>query len=173
MKAKIFLLILLLATTGAAIAGPPAEEGKAIFSSRCAACHNINKALTGPALAGVEQRRSIDWIVKFVQSSQTLVKGGDKTAQELFEKHNKIVMPDHPDLSADNIKNIVEYIKAESVSSESKAPFVKPGMLRPNYLPTPIGHTFFIGFLAVVLLLVAVLLFAVQLKQYDRQLEEA
>jgi len=85
-------------------ANPPEEEGKTIFTSRCAACHNVNKVLTGPALAGVDQRRSIEWIVKFVKSSQGLVKSGDKDAVALFQKFNRIAMPDHPDLTADNIK---------------------------------------------------------------------
>ncbi|GAA4331977.1 cytochrome c [Flaviaesturariibacter amylovorans] len=173
MKTTLSLLILLLAATAAAIAAPPAEDGKAIFSSRCAACHNIHKDLTGPALAGLDQRRPLDWIVKFVQSSQSLVKSGDKTAVALFEKHNKIVMPDHTDLGAEQIRNIVEYIKAEGAVAKETAPFAKPGKLRPAYLPTPIGHKFFIGFLAVVLLLVGVLLFAVQLKQFQRNQEEA
>ena len=31
------------------------KEGKTIFSTRCAGCHNVNKTLTGPALAGVDQ----------------------------------------------------------------------------------------------------------------------
>jgi len=53
-----------------AYADPPVNEGKVIFNSRCASCHNVNKILTGPALAGVDQRYSIDWIVNFVHSSQ-------------------------------------------------------------------------------------------------------
>jgi cytochrome c2 len=38
----------------------PIDPGKSIFTSRCAGCHNVNKQLTGPALAGVHERRSID-----------------------------------------------------------------------------------------------------------------
>ena len=30
--------------------------GKAIFNSKCAACHNVLKDGTGPALAGIEER---------------------------------------------------------------------------------------------------------------------
>jgi len=94
------------------MAAPPIAEGKAIFSTRCAGCHNVNKVVTGPALAGVDQRHSIDWIINFVHSSQTVIKGGDEKAVALFEKFNKIPMPDHPDLTAGNIKSIVEYIKS-------------------------------------------------------------
>src|SRR5688572_32544516 len=101
----------------------PVEDGKAIFMSRCAACHNVNKVLTGPALAGVDQRRSIEWITKFIQSSQTLVKSGDKDAIAIFQQFNKIPMPDHTDLTADNIKSIVDFIRSESMPADGiKAP---------------------------------------------------
>src|SRR5215208_1973077 len=117
---KIKLLFLTLFATTIVWAGPPSEEGKAIFTSRCSGCHNINKILTGPALAGVDQRRSIDWIINFVHSSQGVIKSGDKDAVALFEKFNRIPMPDHPDLTADNIKNIVDYIKSEAVAASDK-----------------------------------------------------
>jgi mono/diheme cytochrome c family protein len=170
MKIKFIFFSLLFLATLSAIATPPVEEGKTIFAARCASCHNVNKVLTGPALAGVHDRHSIDWIISFVKSSQTMVKGGDKAAVALFEKFNKIPMPDHPDLTADNIKNVVEYIKTEAKVGEEKAPFAKPSKLRPNYTPLSItgDASFFIGYLGVVALLIIVLLFAVQLKQYER-----
>jgi mono/diheme cytochrome c family protein len=171
MKLHFLFLSLFVLLAGVAKAAPPTEEGKAIFATRCASCHNINKVLTGPALAGVDERHSIDWIVAFVQSSQSLIKKGDKEALALYEKFNNIPMPDHPDLTADNIKNIVAYIKAETKAvSEEKVPFEKPAKLRPAYIPLSLKKDagFFLGFLGVVALLIIVLLFAVQLKQYER-----
>jgi cytochrome c551/c552 len=154
----------------ATLATPPIEEGKAIFSTRCASCHSVSKVLTGPALGGVHERRSIDWIVSFVQSSQSLVKSGDKDAVALFEKFNRIPMPDHADLSAGDVKSIVEFIKSESISDAAmKAPFAKPGSIQPNYAPLSItNYGFFLGYFAAVILLIAALLFAVQLKEYER-----
>lgn len=168
MKNRCFLFVLLIAFS--AKATPPVEEGKTIFSTRCASCHNVNKVLTGPALAGLDGRRSMDWIISFVQSSQTMVKNGDKDAVALFEKFNKIPMPDHPDLTDENIKNIVAYIKSESKSGGEKAPFAKPYKLRPNYTPLSINnYGFFIGYLALVGLLILALLFAVQVKAIERE----
>lgn len=172
MKVRILLFALLLTTTFSAVANPPVEEGKAIFSARCASCHNMNKDLTGPALSGVHERRSLDWIVSFVKSSQSLVKAGDKDAVAVFEKFNKIPMPDHPDLTDENIMNVVEYIKTESSNSAAtaKAPFAKPGKLRPAYTPlSTSNYGVFIGFLAVVGILIAAMLLAVQLKMYERK----
>ena len=152
------------------LAAPPVEEGKSIFISRCAACHNINKTLTGPALAGVDQRRSLDWIVNFVHSSQSMVKNGDKDAVALFNQFNNIPMPDHNDLTDAQIKNVVEYIKTETKPAEEEtAPFAKPSKLRPNYTPlTAKNYGFFIAFLSTVAVLIGTLLFAVQVKEYER-----
>jgi mono/diheme cytochrome c family protein len=170
MKAKIFSLFAVLSFSFSVLAAPPVEEGKSIFAARCAACHNINKVLTGPALAGVDARHSIDWIVNFVHSSQTVIKTGDTAATALFNKFNRIQMPDHPDLSEGQIKNIVEYIKTEAKAGDEKAPFAKPYSLRPNYTPLSISnYGFFLTYFALLGLLICVLLFAVQLKQYERR----
>lgn len=107
----------------AALAAPPVDEGKTVFQSRCASCHNVNKIMVGPALAGVYERHEMEWIVKFVQSSQGLVKSGDKEATALFAKYNNIPMPDHTDLSAESIKSVVAYIKSESKLRPKRHPF--------------------------------------------------
>jgi cytochrome c551/c552 len=171
MTTKLFLLTLFIAFITSLNAAPPVEEGKTLFNSRCAACHNINKQLTGPALAGVHERRSIDWIINFVQSSQSMVKSGDKDAVALFEKFNKIPMPDHPDLTDDNIKSIVDFVKAESKTATESAPFAKPGKLRPNYTPLSISkdYLYFIGFFSAVGILIVTLLFAVEISALKRK----
>lgn len=172
MKSRKFISGLLLAFTIAVIAkaNPPIEEGKSIFLSRCAACHNVNKPMTGPALAGIDQKRSIDWIISFVHSSQKMVKAGDSAALAVYEKFNKVPMPDHMDLTDENIKNIVAYIKTESqpVIGE-KAPFAKPGKKQPFYQPLSIrNYGFFIGYFTVVAALILSLYFAVQVKTFER-----
>ena len=87
------------------------ESGKQIFQQSCAACHSIGGGqLVGPDLAGVNDRRPEDWLLKFTKSSQTLVKSGDKTATALFEQFNKIPMPDQA-LSDEQIKKVLAHIK--------------------------------------------------------------
>ena len=171
MNSKFLFIALLI--SGFVFAAPPTEEGKTIFTARCAGCHNVNKVLTGPALAGVDQRRSIDWIINFVHSSQTVIKKGDKDAVALFEKFNRIPMPDHTDLTADNIKNIVEYIKAEATGGGvTTAPFATPTKLQKPYVPISItNYMFFAGFLGAVVLLIAGLLMAVRVKSLQTQHE--
>lgn len=119
-----FLILLISAST---YAEEPAEKGKALYTSRCGNCHKINEVFVGPALAGIDTRRQVDWIVKFVQSSQTMIKAGDPEAVALFTKF-KVPMPDHNDLTKTDVSNIVEYIKNEAklMSTVAKAPFAKP-----------------------------------------------
>ena len=162
MKIK-FLLPALLAF-GLVQAAPPAEEGKTIFTSRCAGCHNITKDLTGPALAGVDQRRSMDWIISFVHSPKKVIESGDKDAQALLDKF-KVQMPDHSDLSPDNIKSIVEYIKTEATAAgTAKAkPTAEPQKISymAIVLKDPALMTLYISLFA---LLLAALLFWVKVR---------
>ena len=171
MKIKFLALILISFFTISVQAVPPVEDGKTIFNSRCASCHNVNKTLTGPALAGIDERRDIEWIINFVHSSQTMVKKGDKDAVALFEKFNKIPMPDHTDLTEENIKSIVEYVKSETkTEAKEQAPFAKPSKIRPHYTPISItNYGVFIGFFSAVALLILSLLFAVEVAAYKRK----
>lgn len=161
------LFFVWMASSIAATANPP-EEGKTIFLSRCAACHNVNKPMTGPALAGVDQRRSFEWITSFVQSSQSMVKKGDTAALAVFQRFNKVPMPDHADLNADDIKNIVSYIKAETKTVTDEAPFARPGAKKTMYSPLSLqNYWVFIGFFFAVIGLIASLYFAVQMKSFQ------
>jgi mono/diheme cytochrome c family protein len=102
------------------------ETGKQIFQKSCAACHSIGAGpLVGPDLAGVNDRRPEDWLLKFTKSSQTLVKSGDKTAVALFKQFNNIPMPDQA-LSDDQIRKVLAHIKetggSPAAGTDSAAP---------------------------------------------------
>ncbi|HCC84588.1 MAG TPA: hypothetical protein DEP87_02810, partial [Candidatus Pacebacteria bacterium] len=54
------------------------ELGKEIFTQKCSACHSIGKGrLVGPDLAGVNDRRSEGWLLKFIKSPQAVINSGD------------------------------------------------------------------------------------------------
>jgi cytochrome c551/c552 len=171
MKTKEILLSMIALMTLSGLYATPGSDGKTIFTSRCAGCHNVTKILTGPALAGIDQRRSIDWIINFVHSSHAVVKSGDPYAVALFEKFNKIQMPDHPDLTPDNIRGIVEYIKSEATLQNTKATF--PKSVRPvtGYKPLSLSKDYLLisGYLLVVSTLIGILLLAVYVKDYQRK----
>ncbi len=88
------------------------ESGEAIFGRICKACHTVGRGpLVGPDLAGISQRRSVEWIIPFVQSSQTVIKSGDADAVAMFEEFKKLVMPDNP-LSRAEVMAVIRYIEA-------------------------------------------------------------
>lgn len=96
------------------------QSGEELFKSICSSCHTVGKGrLIGPDLAGVQTRMQNDWLIKFIRSSQTMVKSGDKDAVAIFNEFNKIPMPDN-NLSDDQILSILDYIK--SLSGEGGAP---------------------------------------------------
>ena len=168
MRKRIMISILTLITVLYVFSMPPVDDGKKIFTSQCASCHNVNKVVLGPALAGVSDRHSEDWIIKFVHSSQTVIKGGDQTAITLYEKFNKIPMPDHPDLSIENIQDILAYIKSETKTSVL-APSFRPDKVHPKYTPISIYNCKFFGaYLCLVILMAASLIVLVKVKEIQR-----
>ena len=101
------------------------DKAEATFKQTCAACHSIGKGkLVGPDLLNVQERRTEEWLLKFIKSSQSMIKSGDKYADSLFQVYNQVVMPDQPALSDGEIKDILIYIKSKSsdaLSSSSAA----------------------------------------------------
>ena len=96
------------------------KTGEATFKESCSSCHTIGRGkLVGPDLANVEKIRSVDWILKFVKSSQTVIHSGDKYADSLFKAYNQMIMPDHPDMTDDQIKGILAYISEKSSAPEA------------------------------------------------------
>ena len=172
MKKKIVISAFSLLLTLFVFSISPVEEGKALFTTRCASCHNVNKVVVGPALAGVSERHTEDWIVKFVHSSQSVIKSGDKTAIDLYEKFNKVPMPDHTDLSPESIKGILAYIKSETKASVS-APSFRPDSLHPDYTPiSGDNYAFFASYLCLVLLMAGSMIALVKVKELQRRKKE-
>jgi cytochrome c551/c552 len=170
MKKKIIISSLLTLLTLFVFSIPPVDEGKMIFTSRCASCHNVNKVIVGPALAGVSERHTEDWIIHFVHSSQTVIKGGDKTAVALYEKFNKVPMPDHLDLSPETIRGILAYIKSETKVSAA-APAFRPDRVHPTYTPLSImaNYEFFAAYLILMLAMTVSLVALVRVKEVQRK----
>lgn len=91
------------------------SAGETTFKNVCSACHTVGMGkLVGPDLANVDKRQSEAWLIKFIKSSQSVVKSGDKYADSLFKAFNQVQMPDQPTLSDAQIKEVLDYIKSKS-----------------------------------------------------------
>jgi len=90
------------------------SQGEMIFKNTCQACHSIGKGrLVGPDLLNVQDRRNESWLIKFIKSSQSVIKNGDADAVALFNEFNKTIMPDQ-NLSDADIKDVLNYIRQQS-----------------------------------------------------------
>ena len=104
----------LVSSFSVAQAADPAA-GKALFQQNCASCHNVHKKLTGPALAGVEDRWADKQLLhSWIRNSAAVLKSGDKYANDLYNQYNKLQMTAFPALTDANIDDILAYISAEA-----------------------------------------------------------
>ena len=92
------------------------KAGKNLFQSNCQICHALDKNLTGPALAGVENRGP--WtdrknLLKWVKNPAA-VASENTYAKELVKQFNGQLMPSFSQLSDQQIANIFDYIKEVS-----------------------------------------------------------
>jgi cytochrome c551/c552 len=125
-----------------------AQDGKALFSQNCAACHAIDKKLTGPALQGVQdrwpdQKKLYSWI----KNNQAFLKTGDAYANNLYNEYNKTAMNLFPNLTDAEIGAILKYIKDWKPAT---APVAASGA------PAPEGDsTLLFGILTLILAIIA------------------
>jgi len=102
-------------------AADPAK-GKALFQTNCASCHNVHKKLTGPALAGVEDRWPDKKLLhQWIHNSASVLATGDKYANDLFNQYNKTAMTAFPQLSNEEIDDILAYVKVEQAKTPGGA----------------------------------------------------
>lgn len=86
-----------------------AELGKKLFKANCASCHKLDKKLIGPALGGVSQRRSEEWLLAWIRNNAALRASGDADAIAIFEEYGGSIMTPFENLSEEDIKNIIAY----------------------------------------------------------------
>jgi mono/diheme cytochrome c family protein len=144
------------AAAPAAGGGDPVK-GKAIFNSNCAACHKLDAKMTGPALRGVAEKYDKEWVYKWVHNSAELVKSGDAQAVKIFEEFEKKPMTAFPQLSNEDIDNILAYTSEPAPVAEKPIAAAAAGGASEE---GGVSNNMILGILAVVLaMLVAMLLF--------------
>ncbi len=95
-----------------------AAKGEKLYQEHdCNTCHKINQELVGPALAGVNERRPTDWLVRWIQNSQKVIESGDEYANNLFQEYNQTVMPPAA-VNEKEVKSILAYIERETKKAQ-------------------------------------------------------
>jgi mono/diheme cytochrome c family protein len=91
-----------------------AAAGAAIFKQKCTACHGIEKAVVGPALKGIDTKYEEAWLLKWIKNAPAFIASGDPLAVKASQ-YSPAMMSAFPELSDDDIKNIVAYVKVGDV----------------------------------------------------------
>lgn len=95
--------------------------GQGLFLKACASCHTVGKGdKIGPDLAGVSERRSRDWLTKFISRPDKVRESGDATALALFEKYNRVMMP-YLGLSETDAEDALSYIDGATQQAKTAA----------------------------------------------------
>ncbi|KQC30022.1 c-type cytochrome [Flagellimonas eckloniae] len=98
--------------------GGDVAKGKQLFNQNCAACHALNRKMTGPALANVESRLLEDegldkeWLYAWIKNSPGMIKSGDAYANKIYAEYNQAAMTAFPTLSNADIDDILAYTAA-------------------------------------------------------------
>jgi len=112
MKTKIYKTLLLLSFFFWITILSAQSNGETLFKTNCGACHNKSeKRSVGPGLKGISQKRSEEWIIKWVKDSPKLIASGDADAQAIFNEFNKQSMPTFAQLSDEDIRSVVAFIE--------------------------------------------------------------
>jgi hypothetical protein len=91
-------------------------EGKVLFQTNCASCHNTtNQMSTGPGLKGVLDRiPGGDWPIMWVRNSGKLISSGDKYANKIYNDYNHTVQTNFPQLTTRQIEAILTFANGPS-----------------------------------------------------------
>lgn len=97
-------------------------KGKELFNANCAACHNMEKKMTGPPLKNVIENQGRDWATKWISNSAELIKSGDAHANEIYKEYNEMAMPAYEYLKSEELSAIIDYLEGYNKEKTVAAP---------------------------------------------------
>lgn len=84
------------------------KKGKELFTTKCSACHKFEDRYVGPAMKGVTQRRSPEWIMNMILNPQEMLQK-DAVAAQLLEEF--LTPMTFQNVSQDDARAILEYFR--------------------------------------------------------------
>jgi mono/diheme cytochrome c family protein len=86
-----------------------AAKGEKTFSTICIACHMAEQRMIGPALKGVYERRSPEWVMNMILNPDRMLKE-DPIAKALLKEYNNAIMLNQ-NLSEEDARAVAEYLR--------------------------------------------------------------
>lgn len=104
-----FIIFSIFSLPYPSIADP--SVGEEIFKKKCAICHKTTEQThVGPGLKGVTQRRSVEWLDKWLKDPAGMIKKGDPTAKQVKKRFLR-TMPTIAEMKDDNNRAaVIEYL---------------------------------------------------------------
>lgn len=85
-----------------------ANAGQASFKTKCKTCHRVDKRFVGPAIQGVLERRSPEWVMNMMLNPEVMVEE-DPIAIELLAEYLSPMA--NQNLSQEEARSILEYFR--------------------------------------------------------------
>ena len=84
--------------------------GAKLFKEKaCNACHTVGHGkMVGPDLAGVFERRTLEWLTRWLKNPSAMLES-DRTAKALLKEYNGIPMPDLG-LTDEQVEALLHYL---------------------------------------------------------------
>lgn len=95
-------------------------EGRTLFKANCSACHALDHDGTGPALTPKANELEESYLIPWIKNNIALIASGNKQAVEAA-KFSPSEMKTFPNLTDDQIKNIIAYAKAGEPKKQGDA----------------------------------------------------
>ncbi|MDR3625822.1 MAG: cytochrome c [Ignavibacteriaceae bacterium] len=86
------------------------NEGKALFSDKCSACHSLDEEVEGPALRQITKQSKPEYIMNYLLNTTEMQKK-DSQLKELIKKYNGEAMPDLG-LKEPQARALLEYFRS-------------------------------------------------------------
>jgi len=86
-----------------------AAQGEAKFNAICVACHMVDQRMIGPAMKGVYERRSPEWVMNMILNPDGMLKE-DPIAKALLKEYNNAIMLNQ-NLTQEEARAIAEYLR--------------------------------------------------------------
>lgn len=87
-------------------------EGETVFKAKCTACHKISKKFVGPALKGITQRRSPEWIMNMTLNPEEMI-AKDPIAKQLLVEANGAPMANQ-NITEEEARALLEYFRTKN-----------------------------------------------------------
>ena len=87
-------------------------EGEVVFKAKCTACHKISKKFVGPALKGITERRSPEWIMNMTLNPEEMIQK-DPIAKQLLVEANGAPMANQ-NLTEQEARQLLEYFRTKN-----------------------------------------------------------